>query len=91
MHYFYVVSALLVQEGHKSKTHDGTQQIFGREYVRTGVIPRAYGKAYSQLFRLRQAGDYGDLEDVTMEDLSRIRPEIEELIELVKQLITSND
>ena len=34
--------------------------LFNVNYIKTGVIPKEYGRFYSRLFEFRQKGDYID-------------------------------
>ncbi len=88
---FYVVSAYLAKNDLVSKTHAGALHHFNKEIVKPGKIDKSYAKSYAKAFQMRQVGDYGDLEEFTLEDLNAIQPAIIELIKQVKQLIVSTD
>ncbi|MEN6457294.1 MAG: hypothetical protein ABFD10_23805, partial [Prolixibacteraceae bacterium] len=51
---YYVVGALLVQNGMETQTHNGTINQLGLHFVRTGLLSAEQGKFYKQLFELRQ-------------------------------------
>lgn len=61
---FYAVMALLATQNFSSKTHKGTQILFGKHFVETGIVPLLAGKQFARLFRFRQEGDYGDFLEV---------------------------
>lgn len=84
---YYSVTALLLKMGFTSKTHEGAQRQFSRELVKSGIIDKRFSKVYSAILQLRQVGDYGELRDLTDDDLSKIRPEVEELINHVMELL----
>ena len=57
---YYLVSALLIKNGIKTKTHNGVRIQFFMTFVKTDIIDKDFGKLYSDLFRWRQSGDYSD-------------------------------
>jgi uncharacterized protein (UPF0332 family) len=64
---FYAVIALLLNENHKTNTHNGVKSIFSEQFIKNNIISQEFGKRYSQLFTWRQKGDYADLFDFTEE------------------------
>jgi hypothetical protein len=64
---FYAVIALLLNENHKTNTHNGVKSIFSEQFIKNNIISQDFGKRYSQLFTWRQKGDYADLFDFTEE------------------------
>jgi uncharacterized protein (UPF0332 family) len=66
---FYAVSALLLKYNMKTHTHAGTRQMFGLHFIKTGIITKELGKFYSDIFEMRQTGDYDDFVDFTKEDV----------------------
>lgn len=66
---YYAVSALLIAKGFTAQTHSGVITIFGREFVKTGIVSKEDGKLYSQLFSYRQKGDYDDNYDIDIEEM----------------------
>jgi uncharacterized protein (UPF0332 family) len=84
---YYAVIALLLNSDLKSTTHNGTKTIFSKEFIKKEIIPKDFGKVYSQLFTWRQKGDYDDLFDFSedkvlpyFEPVKRLILQIEELI-----------
>jgi len=57
---FYAVSALLYYHSIEAKTHKGVRINFMREFIKTGIFEKDYGKLFSDLFDWRQEGDYSD-------------------------------
>ena len=77
---FYAVSALLADRKIYSKTHSGTKQMFGLHFVKPGIIDESSNTFYSNIFSLRQSGDYEDFCDYEQEDVL-------ELIEPAKEFV----
>jgi len=57
---FYSVTAVLLKKGISSSKHSGIMGLFNVHFIKTGLIPKEYGKFYSLLFEFRQKGDYID-------------------------------
>lgn len=60
---YYAVMALLLNSDLKPTTHNGAKSNFSEHFIKEGIIPKEFGKIYSQLFTWRQKGDYDDLFD----------------------------
>lgn len=82
---YYAIIALLLNEDHKSTTHNGAKTKFSEHFIKTGIFPTEIGRIYSQLFTWRQKGDYADLFDFTEEKVSPYFDPVEKLIELVEK------
>ena len=88
---YYAVIALLIQNQIKAQTHSGVRQMFGLHFIKTGKIDKNYGKLFSDLYDLRQTGDYDDFIDFTKEDVLDILPEAETLIHQIERLIEKEE
>ena len=84
---YYMVSALLLKKGLNAHTHSGVIGLFGLHFIKTGLIEPEFGKFYSQLFELRQTGDYDDWKVVTEEDITPLTPVAENFLDTVEYLI----
>jgi uncharacterized protein (UPF0332 family) len=79
--------ALLLKSDLKPTTHNGTKSNFTEYFIKKGIVPKQYGKIYSQLFTWRQKGDYDDLFDFDKEKvLPYIKPALD-LIDIVEKLL----
>src|SRR3990172_7972739 len=65
---FYVAKALLLQNGHISKTHTGTVRLFGENFVKNGLIKKEYGQWFAKLLRERTEADYDSLREIHEEE-----------------------
>ena len=66
---YYAVIALLISKEIKATTHSGVRQTFGLHFVKTGKIEKELGKFYSDIFDMRQSGDYEDYVEFTKDDI----------------------
>ncbi|MBQ5540838.1 MAG: HEPN domain-containing protein [Bacteroidales bacterium] len=85
---FHAVNALLIKDGHKVQTHQGTHIVFGLYYIKTGIFPAEYGRFYNQLQTLREQSDYNCVYDVAPDELkSKIEP-AKEIIGKISEIIS---
>ena len=55
-------------EGQVPKTHTGTHNEFRKRFIITGIFDRIYSNTITELFNLRQGGDYEIDFDISLED-----------------------
>lgn len=66
---YYAVTALLIDNNIKTKSHKGARQMFGLHLVKPGLIDKSLAKFFTDLYDLRQTGDYDDFIEFTKEDV----------------------
>lgn len=86
---FYAVGALLIQHGIKASTHSGIRQKFGQLFVKTGKIDRSLAKHYTDLFEMRNKGDYNDFYDYDEETVTSLFPLTKQFIKAIDDLLQS--
>lgn len=84
---FYAVIALLLNENHKTNTHNGVKSIFSEQFIKNNIISQEFGKRYSQLFTWRQKGDYADLFDFTEEKVLPYYDFVKKFILQIEEII----
>lgn len=84
---YYAVSALLIANKYTAKTHEGFIQVFGLNFIKTGIVNNELGKTYSKLFSLRLTGDYEDHYNLEESDVVPMIEPTERLIEVISSLI----
>ncbi|VEN74433.1 conserved hypothetical protein [Candidatus Desulfarcum epimagneticum] len=55
---FYAVSALGTRHGFATSKHGQLIGWFNKEFIKTGVFKRNYGKTLRDAFEIRKQGDY---------------------------------
>jgi len=55
---FHAVSALLLLDGKRYKKHSGVITAFGRDYAKTGLVPKEYGELLNKAYDVRNKADY---------------------------------
>ena len=83
--------ALLRGSDLKQSTHNGAKSNFTEYFIKTNIIPKNFGKIYSQLFTWRQTGDYDDLFDFEEELVMPYFEPVLELIEMIEDKIKLKD
>jgi uncharacterized protein (UPF0332 family) len=85
---YYAVIALLIDKDIHAQTHSGVRQMFGLHFIKTGIIDKEAGKFYTDIFDLRQTGDYDDYIDFKKEDVLELIEPANELISKIETLLT---
>lgn len=85
---YYAVSALLIKDGHSAITHSGIRSVVGRSYVMTGTLTRQEGKLFSDLFNMRQTGDYGDSYNINEDDIEEYLEPTVNFVQRITEIVT---
>lgn len=85
---YYAVISLLIDKDIKAQTHSGVRQMFGLHFVKSGIIDKESGKFYTDIFDLRQTGDYDDYIDFKKEDVLDLIEPASELISKIEMLLS---
>lgn len=81
---FYAGNALLLSRKLSAATHAGFIRIFNMQFVKTNEFDVRFGKLISELFRIRQSGDYDDVFDLSEEDVKNFFKPAKEFIQIVQ-------
>jgi uncharacterized protein (UPF0332 family) len=65
---FQAARAALATKGLDSRKHSGIIGLFNQQFVKTGVLPKDYGKILKSSKDLRQASDYDDFYMISREE-----------------------
>lgn len=84
---FHAVSALLIYDGYKVKSHRGVMALFGEYYIRTGLFNRADGALLSDLVIMRDNADYNCFYEADEQKLTPFIAPTQQLIDKIKQYI----
>jgi uncharacterized protein (UPF0332 family) len=87
---YYAVMALLLDSDIKPTTHNGTKSAFSEYFIKNEIIPKEYGKLYSQLFTWRQKGDYDDLYDFDKEKVIPYFEPVKKPIDLIENILNKD-
>ena len=84
---YYAVIALLIDKDIRAQTHSGVRQMFGLHFVKSGLIDKELGKFYTDIFDMRQTGDYDDYIEFKKEDVLDLIEPANELIRKIEGLL----
>lgn len=85
---FHAASALLILDGKRFKRHSAVISFFGKEYVNTGVVPRAYQDAFTKMFEIRNIVDYDYDAIVSREEAVLYTERAKEMVDFLQMLVT---
>jgi uncharacterized protein (UPF0332 family) len=86
---FYAVCALLINNGHITRTHSGVFSLLGEHFVSTGLISKEQNKFYRRVLELRQTGDYDDFIKLTENEVFLLVEPAKQFIQTIEILINS--
>lgn len=66
---FHAARALLFSIGIEPRSHQSVRNLFGRHFVRTGLVPAERARELAELEGLRSSGDYDSAFALTVEEL----------------------
>jgi uncharacterized protein (UPF0332 family) len=84
---FYMVLAILSKYKIDSHTHSGTKTQLSQHFVKTGKLKKEFGMLYSDLFDLRQKGDYGEFVEFQEDQIISLIPSVEDFLSQIEFLI----
>ena len=84
---FYAVTSLLLSREINSKTHAGTKQMFGLNFIKPGIISEELGDYYTFIFELRQTGDYDDYFEFGRDEVIPLLQPANALISKIEEIL----
>jgi uncharacterized protein (UPF0332 family) len=84
---YYAVIALLIDIEIQPHTHSGVRQMFGLHFVKTGIVDKSIGKFFTDIYDMRQTGDYDDYIEFHKEDIMDLVEPANNLISKAEDLL----
>ena len=84
---FHAARALLLIKGLSPKKHAGTVSMFGKHYVKEGIVDEYYGKALTKAFQMRSKADYNVMYLPSEEEAEEVLELAEEFLEKARRLV----
>lgn len=88
---FYNITALLLEKGVNFSKHTAVRSSFHREFIRTNMIDKNFGKLYDELFQARHQGDYMPLTEFDKDIITQQILDTESFLKTVKLLIEKDE
>ncbi|MEI6946785.1 HEPN domain-containing protein [Paraflavisolibacter sp. H34] len=86
---FYMVGALLAQNGFFARTHTGHKSLFFKEFVRTSRITAQSGDFFQRLFDGLTEGNYKEMAAPEEGEMRRLIKETESFLNEIKIILVS--
>ena len=86
---YYAASALMLDAGLETATHNGIRTMLGLKFVKPGILEARYGRIYQQLFENRQAGDYEDFTYCDSELFEELEPQAVDFVTRLTEMLSS--
>lgn len=84
---FYMCEALLLKNRISTSSHSGVHRMISLHFVKTGKLDKDASALLTDVFRMRQTGDYDDLLDWREEQILPMVPKVKALTEKIEKLI----
>lgn len=84
---FYSVQALLLLNGASFSKHSQVKGYFNREFIKTEIFPKQFGRLYNKVFEYRQKFDYVDLAIPEKELISEYIESAKEFISKIEEYL----
>lgn len=85
---FYAVQALLILKESTFSKQGQVKGFFNKEFIKTGVFPKEFGKLFNTVFEYRQKFDYVDLiipeEGLISDYISKANNFVQKITEFIK-------
>lgn len=86
---YHAVSAVHALDSKSYKRHKDTLANFNKDYVRTEIFPRTFGRKIAQAEEIRHASDYDDFYIATKNEAEEQMQTAKELIEKIEEYCIS--
>jgi uncharacterized protein (UPF0332 family) len=80
---FHAIQALLRSIDQTYSKHSGAIAAFHREFVKTGIFPREFGRALTRMIKHREIGDYSYIMEL---DPDQVREDIQNAKEILNSI-----
>ena len=85
---FHAVSALLIHDGLRIKSHKGAGVMLNQHYIQTNKISPELGKLYRRLELMREESDYNCFYNTSPEELKKELEPARELIDTIAKMVS---
>ena len=81
---------MFVKHENQGSTHSGVKANFHKEYIKTGLLDKDFGKLYNNLFNKRQEGDYQDFQIFDKETIEPLITQVEIFVQTIEKMLNSS-
>ncbi|MFH1859686.1 MAG: HEPN domain-containing protein [bacterium] len=83
----YAARAILALKRLDSAKHSGVISLFNKEFVKTGELPKEYGRIIGNVFNRRIEGDYSDIKTFSHEEVNDIAEDCEKFVSVIMEYL----
>ncbi len=87
----YMAEALLLTKNLRIKSHRGLISLFGKEFIKTNILPKEIGRQLKDAFDKRQIGDYEISVKIDKEEVEELLKTGQKFIEKLKEYLVENN
>lgn len=84
---FHAVSALLIPDGIRIKSHKGAGKMLNQHYIQTDIISPNLGKLYRRLELMREESDYNCFYNTSPDEFKKELEPARELINTIAKMV----
>ena len=84
---FYTAEAILLTKDLSFSSHKAIISAFGKEYVKSGLLPQSLHQYLRNAFNLRQMGDYGFIGAVSVNKAKTLIEQTKDFINAVEEYL----
>ena len=88
---FHAVSALLIKNQIRVKSHKGAYTMLCMNFVATGKMPQSYGDFYREMELMRDESDYNCFYNVNKEQIESRYAQARQMIETIAEMVKDNN
>lgn len=81
---YHVISALHALDERAYKRHKDALANFNKDYIRTEIFPKSFGRRIAEAEEIRHASDYDDFYLATKEEAEEVIMTAEELLSMIE-------
>lgn len=88
---YHAISAVHALDGKSYKRHKDTLANFNKDYVKTEIFPKTFGRKIAQAEEIRHASDYDDFYIATKAEAEEQIETAKDLLELIEAYVKSKE
>ncbi len=87
---YHAISGLLFVNGLEFSSHGQAIGSFNKEFIKTEIFPRKFGKWIYKLFEFRETGDYAINSNINKKDAIESIEHAKEILETIHEYVKKN-
>src|SRR3989304_1374494 len=80
-------TGLLIKKDLVPKSHEGTRRLIGLHYIKSGIIPKEWGRWFRRAEKAREDADYSHEKEFTQMEAEEILSKAKEFVEIAERRV----